>query len=609
MATVPLSGTDIRLLSGIPFSNDYKHTRWFDTSTDQMAYFNSKPIVYSLAEYNFQRIEGKSFIAVDKSIDDLWNINYVMFRNTAYNNKWFFAFVTKLEYKQRNNTWIHFQIDVFQTWKFEMNFKPSYIVREHCPLWKTDGTPVLNTVDEGLNYGTEYDTVSVEKLVPYDDIFFLVIVCKTLLHDRAGGNAKDYFPTINASPQPLCYYVHPFKLDGSNPYAMINGEEAILSAPSDVLKYLYQFDDAVNNVVSLYVTDYVGINFTVSELGELIVPPEHFDNVNMMETIDGVQTYFNTLFVKEVKQYTPRLVDKGSKWTGYENVTESKLMMYPYTQLILDDFKGNRVTFKNEYINHPDLHIQIKGSLGTNNKVSYSLPDYNFSADTYIDEMSGENALINNDPNDIPIITDMLSAYLQGNRNSIANQQSSIIFNGVMNGISGVSSAVTGGATGAIGGSALGPMGTVAGAVSGAMGGVVSTVQGAGNAVLQMQGLQAKQKDINNVPPSLSKMGNNTAFTTGNGYNGIYIIKKQIKPEYRTKLSYFFNMYGYKLNEVKLPNFHTRQYWNYVQTSACNITGDFNHEDLNELKAIFDNGITFWHTDDIGNYSLENGVI
>jgi hypothetical protein len=162
---------------------------------------------------------------------------------------------------------------------------------------------------------------------------------------------------------------------------------------------------------------------------------------------------------------------------------------------------------------------------------------------------------------------------------------------------------------GAVGGSALGPMGTVAGAVSGAMGGITSTVQGAGNAVLQMQGIQAKQKDINNVPPSISKMGGNTAYATGNGYNGLYIIKKQIKPEYRKKLSDFFNMFGYKVNEVKTPNFHTRQSWNYVQTSNCMITGNFNNDDLNELKAIFDNGITLWHTNDVGNYSLGNEVI
>ena len=68
-------------------------------------------------------------------------------------------------------------------------------------------------------------------------------------------------------------------------------------------------------------------------------------------------------------------------------------------------------------------------------------------------------------------------------------------------------------------------------------------------------------------------------------------------------------MFGYKTNEVKVPNFHTRRYWNYVQTANCVITGNFNNEDLTELRAIFDNGITLWHTDDVGNYSLNNEVI
>ena len=39
MATVPLSGTNVRLLSGVPFYNDYKDTRWFDTKAAQTAYF------------------------------------------------------------------------------------------------------------------------------------------------------------------------------------------------------------------------------------------------------------------------------------------------------------------------------------------------------------------------------------------------------------------------------------------------------------------------------------------------------------------------------------------------------------------------------------------
>jgi hypothetical protein len=128
MATVPLSGTNIRFLSGVPLNSDYKHTRWFDTQTAQEDYFLSKNVVHSMPQATFQRIEGKNFISVNTNIDSLWSTNYVMFQNASYNTKWFYAFVTKLEYKNAGTTYVHFDIDVLQTWMFSMTFKPSYIM-------------------------------------------------------------------------------------------------------------------------------------------------------------------------------------------------------------------------------------------------------------------------------------------------------------------------------------------------------------------------------------------------------------------------------------------------------------------------------------------------
>lgn len=129
MATVPLSGSNIRLLSGVPFNNDYVNTRWFDTISDQTSYFTGKNVIHSMMDATFVRIEGRNYIKVNRSIDDLWSTNYLMFQNASYNSKWFYAFVTKLEYVRQELTYVHFEIDVFQTWKFEMNFKPSYVVR------------------------------------------------------------------------------------------------------------------------------------------------------------------------------------------------------------------------------------------------------------------------------------------------------------------------------------------------------------------------------------------------------------------------------------------------------------------------------------------------
>jgi hypothetical protein len=604
MATVPLSGTNIRLLSGVPFQSDYKHTRWFDTITEQTSYFTSKPIVYSKPDHNFQRIEGKTFISVNKSIDELWSVNYLMFQNTSYNNKWFYAFVTKLEYVQQKTTYVHFEIDVFQTWKFEMNFKPSYVVREHCPLWNVDGSPVINTVDEGLNYGSDYEVVDVSNWKPYNDIFFLVIVCKSLLHDRENEKAGDIYPNVNATPQPLCYYIHPFKLDNTVPNAWDeNDEEVILSQATELLTAIYKMDNAVNNVVSLYITDYIGYDISVDSSGTMRFPSSTFTNVNIVYEAAGTTTdsYLNTIFVKSMTNYTGKSTVFTNKYDKYRSVKESKLLMYPYTVLTIDDLKGNRQTIKNEYITGDDITVTVHGSLGTSNKTSYGIENYLIKdnlepADWFYSSL--ENSVLNSNPNDLPIITDMLAAFLQGNRNSIQNQLNSTIFSGWLN--------TMGSVTGGIGSSNLNPAGA---SPLGLANAGLSVASGMANTYYQTQGLIAKQKDISNTPPSLSKLGGNTAFDYGNRINGLYLIKKQIRPEYQKKLEDFFNIFGYKKNEVKIPNFHTRQYWNYVQTAGCTITGNFNNEDINELKSIFDNGITLWHTDDVGNYLLENEVI
>lgn len=582
MATVPLSGTQIRLLSNVPFSNDYKNTRWFDSLTDQTNWFTNRNIVQYIDQANFQRIEGFNFIAVNQSIDSLWGTNYLMFKNASYNNKWFYAFVTKLEYKQHNTTYVHFEIDVLQTWMFDMTFKPSFVVREHCPLWNSDGSPVINTVDEGLAYGSQYNIVDVQQYRPYDDLYFLVIVSKKAMH---GDSANNYVGSVNGLPQNLCFYVHPFKLDGSVP----DSNFTLTSLVGAVVNNMYLSTDAVNNIVSMYITDALP-DFPTYDPGTNHIT---FDTNHYEAATIGTA---NTIFVNNMP-YGNFTWDAGSKYVGYTTPIESKLFMYPYTLVEMVDFHGNKQVYKNEYIDGDSLLINIQASLGTSNKIAYSIKEYLTSYltdDNTKIKVSHETSLINNEPNDLPVMADMLSAYIQGNRNSVQNQKNSIMFNGVMDAIGSGTSMVAAGVSD-------NPMGLVTGLESG--------VKGAGNAALKMQALQAKQQDIQNMPPTLVKMGSNSYFDYGNGYTGIFIIKKEIMPEYQKKLADYFNMFGYKLNEVKVPNFHTRQNWNYVETKNCIITGNFNNDDLNELKSIFDGGITLWHTDDVGNYSLSNGVI
>ena len=609
MATVPLSGTNVRLLSGVPFYNDYKDTRWFDTKAAQTAYFLNRACPKSMQQATFQRFEDKTYISVSAPIDDLRAVNYLMFQNAKTSDKWFYAFVTKLEYRNTSTTYVHFQLDVLQTWRFDYGFKPSFVLREHTPLWWGDGTPVRNTVPEQLNYGEAYDVVWRHKHQPFGGMKFLVIVANSSLHTNIveeHEEGKIYARTIGV-PQPLSYYIVPFHTNGKEVWDAYSNIK--VSTPHAVMESLYTASATVNRIVSAYVTDFTGLNVVVDtqtvnfkEIDKLTFLADS-QLVTFESWAQDGNDNVNFYYVQQVKTFFPEKTQiLPDKYDVLSSVGESKLLMYPYTVGLLTDYKGNQYEFRLEDITNNYLTVLMRGAIGLSNKTSFAIADYN-NTDMLDDSLEQvrqptamDHALIDNDPHDIAVVTDYLAAYMQGHKNSIQANRNNIVYNGTMNTLSGVAG---------VAGSLASPVGTASGVASGA----IQTVQGAGNAVLQLQSINAQIKDISNVPPSIAKMGGNIAFDYGNEYDGYHIVLKQIKPEYQKKLSDFWHAYGYKVNELKVPNFHTRLSWNYVQTLNCRILADLNNEDLAELKAIFDNGITLWHTDDIGNYDLLNGGI
>ena len=68
----------------------------------------------------------------------------------------------------------------------------------------------------------------------------------------------------------------------------------------------------------------------------------------------------------------------------------------------------------------------------------------------------------------------------------------------------------------------------------------------------------------------------------------------------------YFTAFGYATNRLKVPNINSRSSWNFVKTNGATFSGTIMLDDMRKLQAIFDRGVTIWHTNDVGNYSLEN---
>lgn len=124
MAVTP--NTVLRLLK-VPIEIDNKNQITFTNEQAQRNYFLSLPNI-EIDEISYQRKDN--IIYFPAHIDNIINYNYVMYKNENYTNKWFYAFITNMEYENDYNTKISITTDVFQTWQFNLIFKESFIERE-----------------------------------------------------------------------------------------------------------------------------------------------------------------------------------------------------------------------------------------------------------------------------------------------------------------------------------------------------------------------------------------------------------------------------------------------------------------------------------------------
>lgn len=139
--------TNIYLLKGVPFDNSYKHTMYFSGAEEQRNYFDGF-IKHRLTQQTYQRV-NKGVARVGLKAESLYDCNYMMFQNESFGPKWFYAFITSVEYVNNIVSEIRFEIDVIQTWRLDCRFQDCFIEREHVD----DDTPGKHTVPENLEVG------------------------------------------------------------------------------------------------------------------------------------------------------------------------------------------------------------------------------------------------------------------------------------------------------------------------------------------------------------------------------------------------------------------------------------------------------------------------
>lgn len=153
MAIVPNS--TIQLYGDVGLKPNQEDTIYFPDEATKTSWFNSnsRPLLGTFSnQYYTRKANNVLRIAPSQAgatIHTIYNAQYLRFKNTAYENKWFYAFVISVDYVNDSVVDVTFAIDIMTTWMGCFELKPCYIARQHTT---SDGIG-SNTVEENLDIG------------------------------------------------------------------------------------------------------------------------------------------------------------------------------------------------------------------------------------------------------------------------------------------------------------------------------------------------------------------------------------------------------------------------------------------------------------------------
>ena len=510
--------------------NDYKNQLAFSSATEQLNYFNSV-IQYTFDNYTY--IKKDSVIQVGKNIDEIIDCNYLFYKNIGFTNKWYFCFITNMEYVNENCTRITFETDCYQTWLFQIEYKESFIEREHV----NDDTIGLHTVPENLELG-EFIINNVEEL---------------------DSRANNLYICMGLSRYP------------SN--LQLDNENRIYGKVYSGLLYLL-FDDATSCSKMIKAMDNLGY---ADDIFTIFTIPTSLSFSNEWHTGDlGDQTGIKFAIVKTSNSATSMVSNKtitiNNTIDGY-TPKNKKLLTYPYNYLYITNNGGNDTIYKYEDFTNNNPAFNIDGIITTGCSIKLYPLNYKKS-DTSVWKTKCYNyGMVGNKYPTCSWKSDSYTNWLTQNSVNIA-----------INTVSNLSS---------IG----------VGAYTGNASAVTSGALGIANTLSQVY-------EASFMPNQAKGNTNGGDITCSNEMMGFTAYQMSIRNEYAKIIDNYFNMFGYKINLVKVPNITGRNNWNYVKTIDCNFDGDIPQTDLNIIKTMFNNGVTLWHDpNSMYNYSNSNNIL
>lgn len=557
--------TNIRLLK-CPIKLDNKNQITFTNVTAQTNYFLS---------LSHLEVEGSYYQRKDSSIyypaiyDDLIEYSYVMYQNENYSNKWFYAFITGMEYLNDNTTKISIITDSFQTWQFDITYKESFVEREMIDI--AADVPGANLVPENLETG-EYKIASTTDVTGLSPVYVWAY---------SNNKITMINPTTPTS-------THEFDLGNTSAHN-ING---IFTS----VYYLVATNETAYGHISTCLSlnnqsEYVVAHFSVPSLAI-----STGTNGNAIDFTSGTSGYTVAGMYELAGKATPTTKTLNSTPTSLDGYTpvNAKVRQYPYVYVGFNPPQGNSKVYRYENFTNGTPSFKFISEINPNPSV-YMIPQ-NYRGKT--GDNTNDSATLNGYPQ-IASKVDVYNSWLAENSGIISVQQKQAYTNTMFD--------IAGGTVGLIGNIASSAANSDFGGLGGVASGALNMYKTAYNYDYYIAMINAQKEKQAMLPDNVTMGGSNATLLGYELMDNNIFTRYNIKYQFASRIDKYFSMFGYQMNDVRIPHINNRPYWNYVKTQGINIIGNIPNEDLEIIKALFNSGITLWHTTDhFLDYSQNN---
>ena len=544
---VVIPDTDIILLKS-PLQIDNKNQITFSNATAQYNYFSSLTKL-ELEGATYQRKEGA--IRFDGNFEDLIQYNYCIYKNTHYKNKWFYAFIIGMEYKNDNCTYIYIKTDVWQSWQFDIVYKPSFVEREMINV--ADDLPGANLLPETLETG-EYKIANTSGFTEFRPLYVIAygqkeIEFEDITYTYTGG-------TINGIFSGLLFIV---------------GDKYFMT---DFYAYLK------NNALDINIIT----AFTIPQLACPWVDSSTHDHSFFFIAGD-----YNAPKLTKTLSSTPSTID------GY-TPRNKKLLQYPYVYLGFNPPNGSQKIFRYEDFTSGTPVFDIMSEIAPDPTVCLIPKNYRGQENNLNDACS-----LNGYPT-ISFTTDYFNSYLAQNLPGMKIDMSQKQHNRTTQNIQ-TAIGMVGGLLGSIdvkegkdkGGEYEQASFNTSG-ISGLVNAGISIYSNSKNYDYYQQGLMAEIEKQQLIPDTATLGSTNATLLGYNMFTTENIFSRyNIKRQFAERIDKYFDQFGYLTNTLKTPNINNRPNWNYVKTAGINLLGEIPETDMQEIKSLFNDGITLWH--------------